>query len=407
LALLFKKMTKYPFLFFVGLWLCSCANPEVWISVDAGEYDRIAIPITVSLNQPLDIQKNYSLIEPRSDRAYAVEIMDEQTIVFFLDSMHAGEHLKLKLVQKSSNNPIEHGIDITENKDVLKVSQAGKEVFSYQLSLAFPPQGEHPLYARNGFIHPIKSPNGSVLTDDFPAGHLHQHAVYNAWTNTRFKGKKIDFWNQLDSLGTITHKALHQVKVGEVIGQITTSLSHIGFGEGELLEETWDIRIYPTSTFFLFDIYSTQTNTSNDTLFLDKYIYGGMALRGSKEWNPDDSLHFAQAWKVASDLGFTLENVNHTKARWISVSGELSGKEAGVTVFGFPDNFRYPQTVRVHPKMPYWVFSPVVEEGFFIAPGETYTSKFRYFVHDGPADFTHIERLHQNLLSPVKIQVYE
>lgn len=389
----------------MALCLGSCAKPSVWIHVDSGEYDRIAIPISISLNQPLDMQQSYVLVEPKSKRTYAVEVMDEQTILFFLDSMQAGEGLRLKLVQKSSPDPLRHAIAITEHSDALKVSQGEKEVLSYQLSMAFPPQGEHPLYARNGFIHPLKSPNGSVLTDDFPAGHLHQHAIYNAWTNTRFKGKKIDFWNQLDSLGTIAHKALHQVKVGEVIGQIHTSLSHIAFGEGELLEESWEIRIYPVSTFFLFDIYSKQTNTSKDTLFLDKYIYGGMALRGSREWNPDDSLHFVQPWEVRSDQGFTLENVNHTKAKWISVSGALSGQEAGVTVFGFPDNFRYPQAVRVHPKMPYWVFSPVVDEGFFIAPGETYTSKFRYLVHDGLADVGQVERIHRNLLSPVQVRV--
>ncbi|MFD2033918.1 PmoA family protein [Belliella marina] len=398
-------MKNTTFIILLALWLQSCGKPDILITIDPGSYDRIAVPISISLNAAIEPTGNYLLEETKSGKKIPVEILDSLTLIVFVDSLESDIPKTYRLIKNTSNTPNSSFIKILEDQKGIRVQVDDKELFYYQKEMAFPPNGKSKLYAKNGFIHPLKSPNGAIVTDDFPAGHMHQHALYNAWVNTKFKGKKVDFWNQLDSLGTVAHKDVLSVKEGQTIGQIISSQSHISMENGEILEEKWDIRIYPVSDFFMFDIYSEQTNTSSDTLFLEKYIYGGMALRGSREWNPDDSLHFQNPWEVLSDQGFTLENVNHTKAKWISVSGKISGSDAGVTVFGFPDNFRYPQTVRVHPSMPYWVFSPVVDNGFTIAPGETYISKFRYFVHDGKPDKNMIENIQRNLENPVTVTV--
>ncbi|MCH7400709.1 PmoA family protein [Belliella kenyensis] len=386
-------------------WLYACSQPDIIISIDPGDHDRIAIPIQISLNDPIDTTANYHLKDLDTKKILPVEIMDEMTILTFADSLKSNSISKFKLVKYTSSNSRKNTLEIIENQEGIQVKIDKNEVLYYQKELKSPPSGESNLYAKSGFIHPLKSPNGATLTDDFPKGHLHQHAIYNAWTNTTFKGKKVDFWNQLDSMGTVNHKKMIKVKTGQVTGQIKAMLSHISLENGEILEELWEIRIYPVSDFYMFDLYSEQTNTSKDTLFLNKYIYGGMALRGSREWNPDDSINYQQQWKVLSDQGKTLENVNHTQAKWISVSGNLSETAAGVTVFGFPDNFRYPQFVRVHPTMPYWVFTPVFEEGFSINPGETYKSKFRYVVHNGEVDKKLMEMIQLNLENPVKVSI--
>ncbi|MDG2168422.1 MAG: PmoA family protein [Opitutales bacterium] len=51
-------------------------------------------------------------------------------------------------------------------------------VLSYQTNTVQPPEGMDKIYARSGFIHPLYSPSGKVLTDPFPIGHVHQHAVF-------------------------------------------------------------------------------------------------------------------------------------------------------------------------------------------------------------------------------------
>ena len=39
--------------------------------------------------------------------------------------------------------------------------------------------------------------------------------------------------------------------------------------------------------------------------------------------------------------------------------------------------------VRLHPSKPYFVFAPMVEEPFVIAPGKPFESRYRYVVYDG------------------------
>ncbi|HEY0678973.1 MAG TPA: DUF6807 family protein, partial [Chitinophagaceae bacterium] len=84
---------------------------------------------------------------------------------------------------------------------------------------------------------------------------------------------------------------------------------------------------------------------------------------------------------------------NHTHARWVDASGKLDGKLSGVTIFGHPANFRYPQAIRLHPDMPYWAFAPVIDGPFPFNPGMKYKSRFRYYVHKGDADLGEIERM--------------
>jgi hypothetical protein len=56
--------------------------------------------------------------------------------------------------------------------------------------------------------------------------------------------------------------------------------------------------------------------------------------------------------------------------------------------------------------MPYWVFSPVVEGPFFIAPNEQYESRYRYLVHDGSPDKKLFEKMQADIQKPVKVRQF-
>ena len=398
-------MEKSTLFILLMLSLISCKQQIVTVEIDAGDQDRFQIPVAIELNSKIDQNKKYSLLNIQNGAIYGVYAMTEQKLITLIDQLSAGSKTIFHLVEEEKNTTSGPEVSLEESAQGIQISVDGKPVLFYQSATAFPAPGDPDYYKRSGFIHPLRSPGGVILTDDFPMGHVHQHAIFNAWTNTTFRGQKVDFWNQQHQLGTVAHAKILSMEEG-FIGHLKTELSHISLTEGEVLREEWDIVIYPLSDYFLFDIYSEQTNTTSDTLFLNEYIYGGMAFRGSKEWNIDDSVHFSNIWKILSSEGLTLENVNHTKAKWIDATGEVDGKVAGVAIFGFPDNFRYPQMVRVHPEMPYWVFSPVVEGPAFIAPGEKYTSRYRYYVHDGVADANILKSIQRDLEDPVTVSVY-
>lgn len=385
----------------ISLLLLSSCSKESWVlEVHSGKYDRLNYPLGITFPEPIETAKSYLLRDQKSNATFPVQVVDAYRIFTIIDQLPKETVLTLEL-EETSGDSMEL-VSIEENDVGIQVLVDGKPLLFYQSKTAFPPDGQPDYYKRSGFIHPLHAPNGAVLTDDFPMGHVHQHALFNAWTNTTFRGEKVDFWNQQHQLGTVEHK--ETLKLGG--NQFQVQLSHISSTHGEVLEETWTITVHPIQDYFLFDLASTQVNTSTDTLFLEEYIYGGMAFRGSREWNRDDTLHFVTPWSIRTDSGKDNETANHTKVKWLDASGQIGNQKAGVTVFCFPDNFRYPQAVRVHPEMPYWVYAPVVEGRFFIAPGEAYESKYRYYVHDGAPDLKLIDGIEKSISEPVGVKFF-
>ena len=66
--------------------------------------------------------------------------------------------------------------------------------------------------------------------------------------------------------------------------------------------------------------------------------------------------------------------------------GKIDGDWCGIAAIAHPDNFRYPQPVRLHPEKPYFCFAPMVLGDFQIKPNEPYVSRFRFVAFDGKPD---------------------
>ena len=76
-------------------------------------------------------------------------------------------------------------------------------------------------------------------------------------------------------------------------------------------------------------------------------------------------------------------------------------------MMGHPDNFRFPQSVRLHPKKPYFCFAPMVEGQFAIEPGKEYVSRYRYSIHTGHPDARAANRLWHDYAQPPRVRVVE
>jgi len=396
-----RNATFLCLLAFAALASCS-SDPIAQLEINVPLQDRLQTPVYFQVAKELDPGLAYHLLDKNTDEKSPVEIQSDGSLFALLPHLSEGSNsFELKIGAVESKNAIE----LKKTKQGVEVSSGSKPVFFYQAETAFPTEGLPEYYKRSGMIHPLYSPKGQILTDDFPVGHVHQHAIFNAWVNTLFKGEKVDFWNQHQGTGTVEHVDILETDQGSLTATLRTKLSHISLKHGEVLEEEWVIKAYPTTGYFMFDLYSEQLNTSQDTLYVVEYHYGGMGIRGSKEWNVVDSIHYTNDWKILTSEGKTNADANHTKASWVSAHGLVDGEKAGVTVFGFPDNFRYPQIVRVHPTMPYWVYSPMYEGEFYIAPGEKYYNKVRYYVHQGEPDKEVLASIQADLTAPVQVTV--
>ena len=102
-----------------------------------------------------------------------------------------------------------------------------------------------------------------------------------------FPGKPTEFWNQKKQLGDIRYQSSKWKT--DKSGKIFLESEQI-FTTGKdrtrtILKETWQIEI-PTqqNDYYQFDLISTQSCATDDPLLIQKYHYGGMAIRGNDQW---------------------------------------------------------------------------------------------------------------------------
>jgi len=285
-------------------------------------------------------------------------------------------------------------IKVVETDDAIVLQKGSQTILRYNKSIQRPPLGMDPIYASSGYIHPVFTPTGLVASGAFSEDHAHQRGIFMAGTNTTFRGRKVDFWNLHQKLGRTEHRKTLSTGTSSNSASFTVALNHVATVDNQeivVLNEIWKVTAHATEgEYFVFDIESRQSLATDDPLIFNEYHYGGMALRGSNLWTPLESNPDGTCEFLTSE-GHTRIEGNHTHPRWVSMNGMVDGTAANMTVLCHPNNFRFPQAVRIHPKMPYLTFAPMFDGEFSIQPGETYDSAYRYLVTSSNPDPEWIE----------------
>lgn len=273
---------------------------------------------------------------------------------------------------------------LPKSADTLSLRQGDRVLLTYQAKRIPSPVVDAPWFGRSGFIHPVYTPSGKIVTSDFPKDHLHQHGLMFAWTSSVVDGRPIDFWNSAKQVGHIEHVETIQANSDK----IQVRLHHIDDQDPEktvVLDETWTVIRVPHESLNVFDLVSNQTCVMKQPLEIKEYHYGAMCVRGPEAW--------LEEGKMLTSEGMTQKDGNHTRPNWVAMSGPLEGAECGIVAMSHPDNFRAPQPVRLHPKKPYFCFAPMVLGDFQIKPSESYVSRFRFATFDGPVDVEKLKTL--------------
>lgn len=305
--------------------------------------------------------------------------------------------------------PAEAAILCEETEDAIFLKREDQIILRYNKSIQTGPEGTDPVYERSGYIHPVYNSKGQEITGDFAPDHPHQHGVFFAWKSTNFEGRKIDFWNQKAQQGRISHQKVLSTTSGPVFGQFQVELLHEDITDPQnpkpVLTEVWTVRAYATSgDAFLFDIDSTQKCASESPLNIEEVHYGGMAIRGNGNWIDEETVspmvkEWTQALRKDPDAsppiipnlprnyltndGKEWHDGNHSHAKWVSMYGGIEGEPSSVAILCHPDNFRFPQAVRLHPSKPYFCYAPMVDGAFQIQPGEPFSYRYRFLVQTG------------------------
>ena len=382
------------------LYFLSVSAQAIEFEVAAGPQDRVAVPVLFELPKPLIKAPGLVLTETESGSIVPIQRLPGKPprIAWILRDLPAGKTRSYHLEKIEKPSPVDSTVTCTDDGTRLTLAVDGKPVVTYNHGLLPAPDGIDPVFAKNGHIHPMQTPSGRLVTDDFPPDHAHQHGIFFAWVNTTFEGRPVDFWNQAKKLGSVEHVKILETVSGPVFGQFKVKLRHSDLtapdGPKPVLEEIWTIRVYNVPDPFLVDLKSEQRCVADTPLVINEYHYGGMGLRGAREWYEQDGSGFL------TSTGKTRAGGNHTRARWVITHGRSEGQPAAVAVLGHPDNFRAPQYVRLHPTKPYFCFAPMVMGAFEIAPGKPFVSQYRYATYDGKPDAALADRLWQDFAEP-------
>jgi hypothetical protein len=152
-----------------------------------------------------------------------------------------GKKAVFELVKKTSDSDIAGAESIrggvTEGDSIravadngeLTISNGNQHLLQYVYKTVYPPAGIDTAYKRSGFIHPLWSPHGQVLTRIQAPDHYHHYGVWDPWTHVLYKGDTVDFWNLKDRKGTVRFTRFASIVSGPVFAQYEALQEHVAF----------------------------------------------------------------------------------------------------------------------------------------------------------------------------------
>ena len=272
---------------------------------------------------------------------------------------------------------------VAEDGDKLTLADGDRRIATYNAGLVEYHDKAQPYYSRSGFIHPLYTPKGLVVTAPFSDTHAHQHGLMFAWREAKIDGRPVDFWNSKKQQGRIEH--VQTVHAGA--DKIVVRLHHVDQTtkpETIALKETWEITRVPHPTLNVFDLVSTQVCVMKVPLVVCKFHYGGMCVRGTEAWL--DNV------KTVTSEGKDHEKGNHTQPNWVAMFGRIKGQPCGLAAMSHPSNFRGPQPSRLTGS-PYFCFAPMFLGEFELQPDKPYVSRYRFVAYDGDPDADALNKL--------------
>ena len=135
-------------------------------------------------------------------------------LLFFFSFLVFSECLAQQVILKETSTGVEFLLD-------------GKQVLRYQTAKAAVPSGVKEAYSKSGFIHPINSPSGQILSRIQPEDHYHHYGIWGPWARATVGGKEVDFWNLGDEKGRVDFSHILSKKQAGGAAELTVRQNHI------------------------------------------------------------------------------------------------------------------------------------------------------------------------------------
>jgi hypothetical protein len=393
----------------------AAAEPLTTITVEAGKHTRIDTPVSIALDEiPMgSIRGTIGLVEVKPlgpvPVATQIEPGDSPRLWWILTGTTPAGSKRTYQFMTGLVKPlvVEATVQVTKDDSILQIRQGDTKILQYNHAPVPPPEGKNPLYTRSGFIHPLWSPTGDVLTEIHPPDHIHHVGIWMPWTKTKFKGKEVDFWNLAGGTGTVRFVKFLSTASGPVYGGFKAEHEHVALktadGEKVVLREEWDVRVYniggPKKGYWLWDFVSRQRCVADSPLYQVKYRYGGFGFRAASEWEGESAMYLTSEGKTRKDG-------HATRARWCEAAGAIEGKWAGITFLSHPKNFRHPEPMRIWPSgHVFFNWAPSQAGDWVMEPGKEHVFRYRQYVHEGKVKVADAERMWRDFAEPPKVKL--
>jgi hypothetical protein len=239
------------------------------------------------------------------------------------------------------------------------------------------------VFVRNGFIHPLYTPKGAIVTGIHPTDHYHHLGLWHAWVHGEHEGKPVDFWNLKDKTGRVRFSKVIGIDNHENAAGFTVEQEAVRYRDGKggypivAPREQLKITARDVDGAYEIDYDITQKNVTEQPLELPAYRYGGgIAYRAPLDWNAENSEYLTSEGKTRKDS-------HTTRARWVAMTGPTDKGDSTVTVLCHPENHDAPQHVRTWDNGKVFLnYVPIQETAWEIKAGETITQRYRVVIED-------------------------
>ena len=411
---------KTLFILLASLFVFSASAQDfLKFEVQAGNTERYECPVCVPLDQ---FNCNSDSLKPalfeikgklETEVPYQIDNSDGTHLWFILE----GQTLKntkrtfvIRRVATVQNYTTSYHSEIKEG--ALNLFRDNKPVLSYQIEELIPPKGVSRLYKRSGFLHPVYSPGGEVLTRVQAPDHYHHYGIWNPWTVTFIGKREVDFWNLMKGEGTVRFSGFLSQVEGPVFTGFRAHQEHIDFGaigaDAIALNELFDVRIWNMKNKrYILDYTSTLNTPLDSGILFAAYRYGGgIGWRATEKWTKDNS-------SVLTSEGKERKDADGSRARWCIVEGESATAEgrSGILFLSYPANRMHPEHMRVWPPDAnggrgdmFFEFCPIRYKDWKIEKNNDYTLRYRMIIFDGKMTVEEAENYWQTFANPPVIK---
>ncbi len=382
--------------------------------------DRLDSPVSVTLdNMNYNTDKGNLVL-------YEITKQGEQVVPCQLEAGHSarlwfvlkGESkkgTKREFVLKREDKAFleETKVSLSKDNEDLSLSFNENPILKYRYAVTLPPKEADPLYKRSGYIHPLSSPGGKVLTRIQAPDHYHHYGIWGPWTKTHIDDRAVDFWNLKLGQGTVKFAGFLSEAEGAIFSGFKALQQHVDFGAvGEdqvAMNEILDVRAWNVGEgVWMVDYTTSLSSPLKNGIMLDAYRYGGgIGWRATADWHKDNCT-------VLTSDGKTRKDADGSYARWCMVEGESEVEEgrSGILFLSHPSNRMHPEPMRIWPLNAnggrgdmYFEFVPIRHDDWKLEPKQSYTLKYRMIIFDGKLSADAAEKYWNSFASNPMVEI--